>query len=86
MREFADNIAFAKELYSEELNLDNIKQYERLIIAHCELDKNKKLTVISFSRLPKGYLYDDLVDKKIIDDPDVVSEQISNSITQRALF
>jgi len=86
MREFADNIAFAKELYSEELDLDNIKQYERLIIAHCELDRNKKLKVISFSKLPEGYLYDDLIDKKIIDDPDVVYEQINNSITQRTLF
>lgn len=86
MKEFANNIAFAKELYSEELDLDNIKEYKRLIIAHCELDKNKKLIVVGFSKLPSDYLYDDLIELKIIDDPDEVYEQINGNTTQRALF
>lgn len=76
MQNFQKYMAFSNELYSEEIDLDNIIDKKHLIGVICEINTKGNLIVKDFFRISDEYLYDDLVKLGMIDSDQKVIEEI----------
>lgn len=76
MQRFQKCIAFSNELYSEEIDLDNIIDKKHLIGVICEINTKGNLIVEDFFKISDEYLYDDLVRLGMIDSDQKVIEEI----------
>lgn len=72
---FQKFIAFSEQLYSEEIDLDNIIDKKHLIGVRVEVNDKGNLIVYDFFKIPNDILYDDAVKKGIFaSDEKVLSE------------